>query len=82
MRLRRTGAVICLVLFTAALIAGCGSTEANFDKVQVGMTTEQVKGIMGEPQSQAGVMGAGQWVYNDKYVIQFLGGKVVSKVKQ
>ncbi len=82
MRLRRVGLILCLIFFAVTLLAACGSTEADFNRVDVGMTTEQVKGIMGEPQSKTGVMGAGQWVYKDKYAIQFLGGKVVSKAKQ
>jgi hypothetical protein len=43
------------------------------------MTMDQVKSIMGEPQTKAGAMGAEQWVYKDKYVVQFIGGKVISK---
>ncbi len=82
MRLRRVGLILCLLFFAVTLLAACGSTEADFNRVDVGMTTEQVKGIMGEPQKKAGIMGSEQWVYKDKYAIQFLGGKVVSKAKQ
>lgn len=82
MRLRRLAALICLVIFAAALVSACGSSDANFDKVQTGMTASEVKGIMGKPQSQTGMMGTEQWVYQDKYVIQFIGGKVISKAKK
>lgn len=82
MRLRRLAALLCLVLFAAALITACGSSEADFNRIDVGMTTDQVSSIMGEPQSKAGAMGAEQWVYQDRYVVQFLGGKVVSKAKK
>lgn len=82
MRTRRLAALMCVVIFAATLVSACGSSDANFDKVKTGMTTSEVKGIMGEPQSQSGMMGTEQWVYQDKYVIQFMGGKVISKVKQ
>jgi outer membrane protein assembly factor BamE (lipoprotein component of BamABCDE complex) len=79
MSLRRLAAVLCLVVFVATLVAACGSPEADFNRVDVGMTMDQVKSIMGEPQTKAGAMGAEQWVYKDKYVVQFIGGKVISK---
>lgn len=82
MRFRRVGAVLVLILFAATLLAACGSADANFNRVDVGMTTKEVSAIMGEPQSKSGAMGAEQWVYQDKYVIQFLADKVVSKVKK
>lgn len=82
MKMRRTLAVMFLVVFAVALVTACGSAESNFNKIEIGMTTDQVRGIMGEPASKSGIMGAEQWVYKDKYAVQFLGGKVVSKAMQ
>lgn len=82
MKMRRALAVMFVVVFAVAVVAACGSAESNFNKIEIGMTTDQVRGIMGEPDSKSGIMGAEQWVYKDKYAVQFLGGKVVSKAKQ
>lgn len=82
MRRRRQGAVVCLVVFAAALLVACGSSEDAFNRVQMGMASKEVKAIMGEPQSLTTVMGTGQWVYEDRYVIQFVGDKVVGTIKK
>ena len=83
MRPRRLVAVISLVVFCSVLLAACGPTDADFNKVEIGMTTEEVKAIMGEPTSMKTVLGAAeQWVYKDKYVIQFALDKVVIKEKR
>ncbi len=83
MRPRRVGALICLVILGAVLLAGCGPSDADFNKVEIGMTTEEVRAIMGEPDGKTQVLGAAeQWIYNDKFVIQFALNKVVIKEKR
>ncbi len=83
MELRRAGTIICLVLFGAVLLAGCGPTDADFNKVEIGMSTEEVKAIMGEPQRTKVILGAAeQWVYKETYVVQFALDKVIIKEKR
>jgi len=83
MRRRRTGALICLVLVGTLLLVACGPSEADFNKVEIGMTTKEVKAIMGEPDKTKEVFGAAElWTYKDKYVIQFALDKVVIKEKR
>ncbi len=80
LRRRRTPALIGLVLLGVLLLAACGPSDADFNKVEIGMTTEEVKAIMGEPDKTKEVFGAAeQWTYKDKYVIQFALDKVVIK---
>jgi outer membrane protein assembly factor BamE (lipoprotein component of BamABCDE complex) len=80
----RSGRRALAGLFLIAwLFAGCGPTDSDFKRVKIGMTTKEVRAIMGEPESTKTVLGAAeQWVYRDKYVIQFALGKVVIKEKR
>jgi hypothetical protein len=48
---------IALVLMVAFYLPGCGKskiTKANFDSIQVGMTLEEVQGILGTGKKQEG----------------------------
>lgn len=83
MRPRRVVALLCVVLLGTALLAACGPSDSDFNKVEIGMTTEEVRAIMGEPTGKTQVLGAAeQWIYKDKYVIQFALDKVVIKEKR
>ncbi len=82
---RRAGAA---VLLASALLAGCGSkiTQENFDKIQAGMSREDVKAILGEPTELSGVgvgtISGDSWVWKKDgtvITIQFVGGKVLAK---
>ncbi len=82
---RRAGAA---VLLASALLAGCGSkiTQENFDKIQTGMSREDVKAILGEPTESSGVsvgtISGDSWVWKKDgtvITIQFVGGKVLAK---
>jgi hypothetical protein len=72
-----------------ALSVSCGSklTEANFDKIEDGMTRKEVVDILGEPTDSGSVGfgglsgGMAKWEDDDGTVItiQFVNGKVVAK---
>jgi hypothetical protein len=55
--LQRISLVVFLALATLGVVAGCNSgvlsplTQENLDKIQTGMSTAQVKAILGEPTS-------------------------------
>ena len=77
-----------LVLLVSVLPAGCGSkvTQENFDKIQTGMSREDVKAILGEPTESSGVsvgtISGDSWVWKTDgtvVTIQFVGGKVLAK---
>jgi hypothetical protein len=43
---------ILLIVITASWLSACNNvTQANFDKIQPGMTTQQVNNILGQPTS-------------------------------
>lgn len=82
---RRIGA---MVILASALLVGCGSkvTQENFDKIQTGMSREDVKAILGEPTESSGVsvgaISGDSWVWKTDgtvITIQFVGGKVLAK---
>lgn len=80
--------IIGLVLILCWALLGCGSklSQENFDKVQNGMTMEQVKSILGEPTETKSV-GVGPFsgvsaTWKDKKTlinIQFINDKVTVK---
>jgi hypothetical protein len=75
-------------LLIAGLI-GCGSskiTKDNFDRIKLGMTQEEVQGILGSPTEASGIeipMFSGtmsKWARGDTIItVQFVNGKVVAK---
>ncbi len=84
-RARRIGLTALLV---SGLLAGCGSkvTQENFDKIQAGMSREEVKSILGEPTESSGIgvgaISGDAWIWKADgtvITIQFLGGKVLAK---
>jgi hypothetical protein len=85
----RSGTLVGVVtLLLAVLLVGCGSkiTQENFDKVQVGMSQDQVKAILGEPTESSsmsfGPLSRGAWVWKKNgttITIQFANGKVLAK---
>jgi ATP-dependent DNA ligase len=75
-------------ILVSGLLVGCGSkvTQDNFDKIQAGMTREEVKSILGEPTESSGVgvgaISGDAWVWKKDgtvITIQFVGGKVLAK---
>jgi len=83
----RIVAIALVSMLAVTILAGCGSkvTKENFDKIQVGQSVEEVKGILGEPtnSSSAGAMGVSgevhEWVDGEKkIVVTFANGKVTT----
>ena len=89
---QRTWLLGLVALLGLGLWAGCGSkvSKENFDKIQTGMTVEEVQDILGEGQNaSAGVSVAGLSVTGDVYEwshegtairVVFKDGKVVEKL--
>jgi hypothetical protein len=84
--------LICLALLAALLISGlAGCTVStinkdNFDKIRIGMTQEEVQGILGPPTESAGIEipvfsgTMSKWVKGDTVIsITFVNGKVMAK---
>ena len=84
--------LFCLVLLAALLgagLTGCAASKVNkdnFDKIRLGMTQEEVQGLLGPPTEASGVElpifsgTASKWVQGDTTItIQFVNGKVVAK---
>jgi hypothetical protein len=77
-----------LLVFVLAAVIACGSSvnQANFDKIETGMTQKEVDEILGPPTETSEVGFAGisgttsKWQHNDSaIVINFLNGKVMAK---
>jgi hypothetical protein len=77
-----------MALLVSALLVGCGSkvTQENFDKIQAGMSREEVKAILGEPTESSGVsvgaISGDTWLWKKNgttITIQFVSGKVLAK---
>jgi hypothetical protein len=81
------GILVALVICALCLEA-CGSriNQADFEKIQTGMTMAQVTAILGEPTESSSVDVAvfsgtvSKWKAGDVTItIQFVNGKVVAK---
>jgi hypothetical protein len=79
---------IALALAVLSLITACSRlTEDNLDKIQNGMTTTDVKAILGEPTSSEtssplGIVTGTSYVYHTSTAdvkIVFVNDKVISK---
>jgi hypothetical protein len=71
-----------------SILTACGSkvNESNYSKVEIDMTEEQVKSILGAPTESSGINVAGlsgtssKWVGKEGTInVQFLNGKVKAK---
>ena len=79
--------VTALFLLLFVLVA-CGSkaTESNYAKIEIDMTEEQVKSLLGAPTESSSINVAGlsgtslKWVGKEGTInVQFLNGKVKAK---
>jgi hypothetical protein len=77
-----------MALLIPLLLLGCGSkvTQENFDKIQPGMTQDEVKAILGGPTESSGAslgpISGGTWVWragDATIAIQFVNGRVLAK---
>ena len=80
------------VLAIAGLLGGCATPHANADKIQAGMSADQVQSIMGQPESSSNTSAqqcsyytvwkdfwsAVPWNYSDRYYVCYEDGKVAS----
>ena len=82
--LRRVTAMVLLIIALAA----CGSkvNESNYAKIEIDMTEEQVRSLLGTPTDSSGINVAGlsgtssKWVSKEGTInVQFLNGKVKAK---
>ncbi len=85
--LRGLGRLVLVALVIASL-AGCRSkiSKHNFDQINLGMTQEEVQGILGPPSAATGLEipvfsgTTSKWVQGDMLItVQFVNGKVVAK---
>jgi hypothetical protein len=86
-RFQTLGRAAALLLLFLALGA-CGSkvNEGNYAKIEIDMTEEQVKGLLGTPTESSSMNVAGlsgtssKWVSKEGTInVQFLNGKVKAK---
>lgn len=89
MKTGRTVVLLSAALFLLAVLGACGSkvNQDNFDRVQVGMTFEEVRKILGPATESSSVQigdlsgTSASWVSEEGRIqIQFLNDKV--KIKQ
>lgn len=75
-------------LLIVGLVGCSGSkiTKENFDKIKLGMTQEEVQGILGPPTEASGIEipvfsgTMSKWTKGDTVIsVQFVNGKVVAK---
>ena len=85
--LRGLGRLVLVALVIAGL-AGCPPkiSKENFDQIKLGMTQEEVQGILGPPSEASGVEipvfsgTMSKWTQGDTVItVQFVNGKVVAK---
>jgi hypothetical protein len=73
--------VVLCVFILGLVLAGCSKiTQANYDKIEMGMTYQEVVDIIGAPDEMQDVMGAKNcvWGKDSKVInIKFIGDKVV-----
>lgn len=84
---RRASRFVGIALL-ALLLTACGSpvTQENFNKIQTGMTQDEVEAILGTPDESSSASlgtfsgGASTWKTKDATItIQFMNGKVQFK---
>lgn len=70
-----------LVILIALAAAGCSRlTAANYEKLRMGMSYAEVKGLLGEPASCSDLLGAKQcrWGDETRHVsVSFVGDQVI-----
>jgi hypothetical protein len=84
----RTFHILMLLSLLVLVLAACGSkvNEGNYAKIEIDMTEEQVRSLLGEPTESSSINVAGlsgtslKWVGKEGTInVQFLNGKVKAK---
>jgi hypothetical protein len=79
---------VTVMLLLLLALAACGSkvNDSNYAKIEIDMTEEKVKSLLGAPTESSGINVAGlsgsssKWVSKEGTInVQFLNGKVKAK---
>ena len=80
------GATALFLLLFVLVACGSKATESNYAKIEIDMTEEQVKSLLGAPTESSSINVAGlsgtslKWVGKEGTInVQFLNGKVKAK---
>lgn len=80
--MKRKISALALPLAMFALLAGCSKiTQENYDKLQTGMSYEQVQAVLGAPKSCSDVLGVKSCTWGDAkhhIDVSFLGDKALA----
>jgi len=80
--------IVTFLFLLLLVLAACGSkvTESNYAKIEIDMTEEQVKSLLGAPTESSSINVGGlsgtssKWVAKEGTInVQFLNGKVKAK---
>ena len=78
---RRIAISVLIALIAVSLVVGCSKiNKENYDKIQMGMTYDEVEAILGTPAEAKDVMGTKSCVWGKAPAtisIKFVGDKVV-----
>jgi hypothetical protein len=78
---RRIAISVLAALMAVALVVGCSKiNKENYDKIQMGMTYDEVEALLGTPDEAKDVMGTKSCVWGkvpQTISIKFVGDKVV-----
>jgi hypothetical protein len=78
---RRIAIFVLVALMAVALVVGCSKiNKENYDKIQMGMTYDEVEALLGTPDEAKDVMGTKSCVWGkapQTISIKFIGDKVV-----
>ena len=82
-----------IILTATLMLSGCAAPRATTNELKLGMTKDQVRFLMGEPDSSAAIQGQGDCTYyslwrdfwnrrpgdySDRYYVCFKDGKSVA----
>lgn len=78
---RRISVVVLIALIAVSLVVGCSKiNKENYDKIQLGMTYDEVEALLGTPDEVKDVIGTRSCVWGkapQTISIKFVGDKVV-----
>ena len=78
---RRIAIIVLVALMAVALVVGCSKiNKDNYDKIEVGMTYDEVEAILGTPDEVTDAIGTKSCVWGkapQTISIKFVGDKVV-----